>query len=174
MRSLLLAGCSTTAALYLKDWTNIEGKIERSDESSIYVWVEDESSEEDEVEVAILRRDIRDIDHPGITAATIGTILALVGSAVFGTLYNNMESCSDPDGSGTACFRAHIAFYVVGCPSIVIGVISTILAIWGWNTWGTSRAAAAPPDEPEGPKINPVALTDGERTYYGIGLSWSW
>jgi hypothetical protein len=69
--------------------------------------------------------------------------------------------CEEICGIGVALFSI---------PGFVVAIPSTIVSIWGWSTWGSSRSAAAY----HGPRMVPLAMTDGEKTYYGIGMSWAW
>jgi hypothetical protein len=54
------------------------------------------------------------------------------------------------------------------------GIVGGVAVIFAILSLAFLPSAAAPPDEPEGPKITPVAMTDGERTYWGLGMSWRW
>ena len=71
---LTACGCGTTTTIHLKDGTSIEGRIKRSDQTSIYVMSED-SSELVEIE----RGSVKDIDHPGDIHALVGTVLGVLG-----------------------------------------------------------------------------------------------
>ena len=159
--AILAFGCSTKATIYLKDGTSIEGEIKQSDRLAIYV----KSNDSDRV-VPIYRGSIKEIDHPGNVGAIIGTSLVLTGlTAVTLGIVNAVECDGGLCGIGTA---------ILTVPGIVIAFPSTIAAIWGWSTWAGSRSAAALPEVPVGPTVIPVALTDGEKIYWGVGMSWSW
>lgn len=140
---IFIAGCSTTATIYLKDETTVVGRIERGDYSSIFL---DGGKE-------INRSDIHDIDHPGNSAAIGGLLLApVIGFLTFGL------------------WMLFPTIYY----GIPLGIGSLGWSVWGLVTWSRSKLAAAQPDEPSGPKIIPVTITDGERTYWGLGMSWEW
>jgi hypothetical protein len=196
---LFVVGCSKTATIYLKDGGVVEGKIISSDYSSIRVapvkasyeteavkrktrppWAPEimeghtSSRPAPENEVRIVRSNIKDIDHPGNVVASIAGALSILGIAVSIAVYLPLRECeADPDVDKNCLGEALLAGFV-GIPSIVISGISLIPTIWGIITWSGSSSTAAPPEESEGPKITPVALTDGERTYWGLGMSWSW
>jgi hypothetical protein len=117
------------------------------------------------VEVPIAWQEIQDIDHPGSTAAAIGTTLGSIG-----LLLPLIGLAIDPDilkgGGGGPMYIATMAV-----PGVIFAISGIPVAIWGWCTWADSRSAAGPFSTP---KVSPVALTDGERMYYGLGLSWRW
>jgi len=46
-------------------------------------------------------------------------------------------------------------------------------AIWGFAVY-TESTNNAEPTEATGLNTAPVVLTDGEQTYYGAGVAWSW
>lgn len=145
---IISANCSRMATIHKKDGTVVEAMVVSSDASMIYLAGHEPVS----------RDSVRDIDHPGDVHAIIGTFLAVLGSASGIAMVFTM---GEYGGYGAA-------------PILGVGVPGAIVAIWGWYTWATSRSSAAPPEKPAGPKVTPVALTDGERTYYGLGLCWRW
>jgi hypothetical protein len=154
------AGCSTTATIHMRRGKVVEAKIEGGDSSNIYL-VGGRS---------IARKKIREIDHPGDVGAIVGGVLSVTSIAVSLVTLSDWQNCeTESDG----CLREALYFYFIGCPSIVIGIISTISAIGSYYTW-VGSVDAAKPRRRTSPKITPVALTDGERTYWGIGMSWSW
>jgi hypothetical protein len=171
-------GCSKTATIYMRDGSVIEGKILRSDESSIYVAEVEKCPKKIRNmrstkicfhdEVPVLRQEIRDIDHPGTVSASVGYTFAILGGAFSLALLSKTQDCQ-----GDECFGAGIVMTVFGLPSALVAVVGLITGIGGTVVWSTSHKAAKSP-EPSGPTIGPVALTDGEQTYYGLGLVWSW
>jgi|GEM_PF-1795072 len=154
---LLVSGCSTTAMIYLKDGTSIEGRIKRSDQPSIYVATEDSGEL-----ITIDRSNIEDIDHPGDIYALVGTVLGVLGWAAV-----IVAAVDDATCEGMFCGIGNDIVRGVG---LAVGIPSTAVSIWGWSVWGVSRFEATY----DGPKIAPLAMTDGERTYYGVGMRWSW
>jgi hypothetical protein len=232
----ILSGCSTTAFIYKKDGTIIEGKIRRSDASTIFVVPAEPSDEafvdpsriperaeatligelfeecisertvecrkdcrdtypsthtkadarrclsscldQDtaksfceviSVEVPIARSDINDIDHPGSSLSWIGLSMSTAGLAgfiIYRLILEGCEefACSDEESTGIK---------IMGL-AVLAGIINIPVWIWGTIVWLNSRSAATPPKKPKGPRISPVALTDGERTYWGLGMSWRW
>lgn len=175
---LFLASCGRTATIHMRDGSTIEGKIVRSDESSIYVAEVEKCPKKTRRfrstkicfhdEVPVLRQEIRDIDHPGDVSASIGLPLAAVAGGYSLALYSKSQDCEGDD-----CWGPGIAMAIIGLPCAIVAVVGLINGIYGTVVWSSSYKAAKPP-EPSGPTISPVALTDGEQTYYGVGLSWSW
>lgn len=154
---LLVGGCNTAATIYLKDGRIIEGKIKQSDSQSIYV----KSKDSDEV-IVVFRQSIKDIDHPGNGHAIVGTVL---GVAAWTAAITVVALEADCEGWGCG-----LGVALISVPGFAVAIPSTAVAVWGWTTWAGSRSAAAF----EAPRIAPLAMTDGERMYYGIGMSWSW
>ena len=144
---LFVTGCSTMATIYKKDGSIVEERIRASDSSSIHL--SDGST--------VTRADIRDIDHPGNVVVAVSSFPAVLGLVL-------TVGATQGDASGVFVF-------LIG---LCIAIPSTAANIWGWYTFGRSRSAAKPSRPPAGPKIVPVALTDGERTYLGLGMSWGW
>lgn len=175
---LFLSGCGRTATIYLRDGNTLEGKIVRSDESTIYVAEVEKCPKKMRKmrptkvcfhdEVPVLRQEIRDIDHPGTVAASVGFSLAFVGGLFSLSLLSEAQECQGDD-----CFAAGIAMTIYGLPSAILAVGGLIAGIGGTVIWSNSNKAAKPPESSR-PTISPIALTDGEQTYYGVGLSWFW
>lgn len=175
---LLVSGCSKTATIYMRDGASFEGKIVRSDESSIYVTHVRECPKKTrkvrsqkicyKEEEPVLRQEIDDIDHPGDISAAIGLTLAVVGATCSLSLLSAKQDCEGDD-----CWGSGLAMLYIGIPCACVAVVGALNGVGGLITWKNSRSAANPP-ESNGPKITPVALTDGERTYFGIGMIWSW
>lgn len=118
-------------------------------------------------EIPVPRRDIIEISHPGKTAAITGSVLTVVGafSSLFATPL--FYSCGEW-GCGSH------QLYAVGIAGIATAVVGLAVGTGGYISWLGSISAAKPIHEPSTPKITPVSMTDGERTYYGLGISWSW
>jgi hypothetical protein len=116
------------------------------------------------VEIPISRADIDDIDHPGDIAACIGWPLGVLGIVM--TTVVAISITHDEEVS------------VAAVPLFLLGAITTVssfvIAIWGTATYNRSIYAAMPPATRKKPSLTPVALSDGERTYWGLGMSWSW
>lgn len=177
--TVFLAGCSHAATIYLRDGTGYEGKIVSSDESSILLTqVEKCPSKErrgkpfracHRREVDIPRHEIRDVSHPGSISTWVGFITAAAGAACSISLYAAKEECSGPD----ECLGENIGWAFIGIPCACAAVVGVITGFSGLMRWDRSKKAVRPPRS-SGPKISPVALTDGEQAYYGLGLSWSW
>ena len=123
------------------------------------------SKESDLYEIPIARAEIIKIDHPGKTAATVGTVLGVIGGilAVGGGL-----GLAIADGWN----RLYCLFIAV--PGVAISVPSAIVASWGYHRMSASRSAAEPPTGHTFPRLSPVALSDGKQTYWGLGMSWRW
>jgi hypothetical protein len=100
----------------------------------------------------INKSDILDIDHPGNVHALVLTPIAAVAWAV-------------------AIYFLSYVNEGLGAVSLLVAIPATIGSGWGLVTWLGSRSAVAFPSKP---KITPVALSDGESTYWGLGMSWSW
>lgn len=177
--ALYLAGCSKTATIHMRDGTGFKGKIVRSDETSIFLAeVEKCPSKEQRgrpfkvcyrEEVQIPRQEIRDIDHPGATSVWLGFLVAGLGAACATSLYTGKEECT----GSYECIGENVGWAFIGIPCACAAVVGVITGFGGLMTWDNSRKAARPP-RPSGPKISPIALTDGEQAYYGVGVSWSW
>jgi hypothetical protein len=118
-------------------------------------------------EIPIPRRNIRDISHPGKTAAITGSVLTVVGA--FASLFATplFYSCGE---WGCGSYQ----LYALGIAGGIAAVVGLIVGTGGYISWLGSISAAKPTHEPSSPKIAPVSMTDGENTYYGLGISWSW
>lgn len=152
---LLLGGCHPKAYILLDDASEIEDKIVRSTTTTIYT----KSGHE------IPRERILEIDHPGNVAALAGTSAALVLAPIAYVFSVERDNCKDFDCFGAGFLHLGALYSAIGCAGI---------GLWGWIVWGTSRSAASPADEPAKPKVAPVALSDGWRTYYGMGITFHW
>jgi hypothetical protein len=232
----LITGCRTTALIHKKDGTVIEGKIRRSDASTIFV-VPTEPSEGNviepskipervhgtiipelldecveertvkckqkckdkfpvdytkaealkcvkscpdrdtarslcevvSVEIPILRTAIDDIDHPGSSHSCIGLSISAAGVAGFIAVYFINKNTGEDGLSNN-----QQTGMIVSLLAMISGVISVPVWIWGTIVWAGSSSAAAKPRKRRRPRIRPLAMTDGERTYWGLGMSWSW
>lgn len=152
---LVLAGCSKTATIYMIDGSVHEAEIVGGSKRSIFLKGVQE----------LVRDEIIVIDHPGNVEAIIGTIGFAVLTPVTIIGYIEHSTCSEWECLGT------LAIIISGLSG---AITSTVFAIWGWYTWGISNIAASQTDGTVKPYIAPVALTDGERTYWGLGMSWRW
>jgi hypothetical protein len=121
------------------------------------------------VEIPIARSDIVDIDHPGSLHACIGLSASAAGLAGFIAMYFINKNTGENGLSGNQATGM-----IVSLLAMISGAISIPVWIWGTIVWADSTSAAVPPRKPGGPKIRPVALSDGERSYYGLGLVWIW
>jgi hypothetical protein len=234
--AILMTGCSTTAFIYKKDGMVIEGKIKRSDASTIFV-VPAEPSDESFVDpsriperakailirelfeecisertvecrkdcrtsypsthtkadarrclsscldqdtaksfceplsvlVPIARSDIDDIDHPGSSLSWIGLSMTTAGLAGYVAYRLILKGCGE-----FGCSKQESTGIKTMGLVVLAGIINIPVWIWGIVVWSSSRSAAVPPKNTNAPKISPVSMTDGEKTYYGLGLSWSW
>jgi len=156
---LTACGCGTTATICKKNGSVVEATIVRSDQSNIYL----------ANGRTVARAEISEIDHPGDVLAVAGVIMSAVGLGVgmVGVIILNgpcEELCGLRDLVGGSMSGS-------GALLLAAGVYS---AIWGWITFRDSSSAAEAPEEISGPMIAPIVMADGENTYYGIGMSWSW
>ena len=233
---LILPGCRTTAFIHKKDGTVLEGKIRRSDATTVFI-VPAEPSEDNvvhpsdipervnatlvqeildeciaertvkcrkrckesypsthtkadamrcmsacldqdtarslceviSVEIPIARADIDDVDHPGSSHACIGLSLTGAGAIAFGAALILSRSTGEEGLSDD-----EVAWCSAGLLVALAGIISVPVWIWGSVVWLDSSSSYAPPVKRKKPKLKPLALSDGERTYWGMGLSWSW
>jgi hypothetical protein len=145
----------------MKDGTVVEGKVERSDASSIYL--------ADDTVVA--RAEIKEIHHPGAISGAVGTVIGVAG---VGFLIAGCIGLATHDDSEDSRPFEGLGNWFLAIFGAVLVIPSTLTAVWGFTTMSSSKSAAAPPYEPERPKVGPVTLTDGERTYWGLGMSWRW
>jgi hypothetical protein len=114
------------------------------------------------MEIPIARSDIVEIDHPGDSRAGLSIGFAVVG-ALLTTAGALMAGQGGPAGAG---FGA-----AIGIPGIVILIPSTIGAVWNIYVYYDSKQAA---ERLTLTGISPVALSDGERIYWGLEMSWRW
>lgn len=123
-------GCSTYATVLRTDGRSVEADITSSDEHYLYL-------RNDEVGSGyIARSQVKDIDHPGSVAASLGALGAVVGSLlVVGGMANAVSCSGDLCGSGTAAYAI---------PGTILGVGSVPPLIWGWAVWADSSSAAEP------------------------------
>jgi hypothetical protein len=157
--ALLAAGCSRSATIHMKGGGIVRGEIARSDAASIYVKAESSGEER-----AVSRANIHEIDHPGDILGVIGTILAVPSMvlAIVGVAFY----CEAPPSVGETVGTVSI---VTG---LVIGIPSIVVAIGGFSRYSESADAARL--DLDKPRIAPSVMSDGTRTYWGLGMSWSW
>lgn len=224
---LLVLGCSTTATIYMKDGSVVEGEIRRTDATDILVFpkearegkgdyptgileqeildeciktrinkcrkkckrqhtiIEDlrrcakscpdretakNVCEPTSVVIPVPRAEIDDISHPGKTAAIIGTLLMVVGgtAGLIATLHGP-RLCGE-----YGCTFAELAIIYGGLLLDIGAVVGLFVAGWGYSKWFASSGAANWECYPDRPKLSPVAITDGQRTYLGLGFSYVW
>ena len=182
--ALLSAGCSKTATIYTKDGAAIAGKIERSDASSIF-YLPVKECEHKKVgikrvcfaeETVLSRSDVRDIDHPGDVLFIASTSVAgalLLTSAVGIYFWVENDRSRENDGDSKYAIGGYGA-ELIALPSLALAAVSAVPAILGWVTWSDSKSASNTAKDPTEPEIRPVALTDGEKTYWGLGIYWIW
>lgn len=147
---LFIAGCNTTATIKMK-YSTVESKITGSDDMFVHL----------ENGARIHKNSILDIDHPGNVHALVCAPL-MVGGWVVALYY--MDDYN----------KGHLYANVLGLPSLLVAIPSTIVSIWGFAVWIRSRIATGSLESTTRQKITPIALSDGERTYWGIGMSWRW
>jgi hypothetical protein len=116
---VVLSGCGTSATVRLNNGRTVQGAIVAGDQSAIYLDVGDDEG------VTVPRRVIRDVDHPGNGAATVGVILLAYGVA---NIAVGLPQC-DKNG---ATFCAGV-FLPAG--------LGLALATYGLTVWGGSRKA---------------------------------
>lgn len=121
---------------------------------------------------AVDRNEIADIDHPGNVAAIIATSLTAASLVLF--TWGIIRVAEIAGCEGEYCGLLDVVGLFMILSGSAVGIPSIMATGWGWSTWSRSKSLAAPPEETIAPKITPVALSDGERTYWGLGLSWQW
>lgn len=127
------------------------------------------------VEIPIARADIDDIEHPGETHTLVGMSLTLAGIGGLVVASYISQNCGKGiEDHNPGCTDNEMAGVLAGGLVMIAGIISLPVWIWGTIVWAGSSSAAVPPRRPRGPKIRPVAISDGERSYYGLGLIWIW
>jgi hypothetical protein len=118
-------------------------------------------------EIGIPRAQIEDIDHPGDIQAIITSPLTAWGIAMIVWRLTCLGLCNASDecrpDEGLTYRRLGFGFFLV--------LLTSPTTIWGWVNWLRSRSAATPPDWLQ---VGPQTMSDGRRTYYGIGMSLSW
>ena len=125
------------------------------------------------VVIPVSRTDIENISHPGKTAALVGTLaIALGGAGGFLLMVYGSATYGD-DGYEYRTEAGPVLFWL-GLFVEAAAVASVFVAIWGYAKWMGSSSAATPPKDTAGPKISPVAVNDGRRTYYGLGFTFNW
>jgi hypothetical protein len=118
----------------------------------------------------VSRSNIEDISHPGKTAAIISTLLMMFGGpGGFGMMIYANSACGEYGYND-----AELALVWGGLLLEVAALASVFVAIWGYAKWIGSSSAAAPKKDTTGPKLTPVTMSDGQRTYLGAGLRFDW
>jgi hypothetical protein len=227
----IITGCRTTALIHKNDGTVIEGKIRRSNGSTVFVvpsvpsekgnialaqiperadaiivpeileeCIADHKSkckrecvdrypirytkaqatdcmkacpavdsakslcEEVSIELPFARADIREIDHPGNIETCVGWPLGVLGIAMTVT---GLYSVAHIEGASYYAIPLFLVGAIVTIPGFLVAIRGTVL-------YSRSKSAAKPHDTLKRTNITPVALSDGERTYWGLGMSWRW
>jgi hypothetical protein len=125
------------------------------------------------VVIPVSRSDIKDIRHPGKTAALVSTLAIALGCPGGYLLMVYGGATYGDDGFEYRTEAGPILAWI-GLFIEAAVVASVFVAIWGYAKWTGSRSAATPPKDTAGPKISPVAVTDGRRMYYGLGFTFNW
>jgi hypothetical protein len=134
----LLTGCGTTATITRANAPAIDAKIVRSDKDEVYV--ETTSGEA----MTVPRGEIKDVDHPGNVAATIGALVTAYGVA------NVAVGLSECDHQGAAYCAGVFTPVSIGLP----------VMLWGLVTYGSSVSALGKPAAPQRTGRMFVAPTD--------------
>jgi hypothetical protein len=124
-------GCA--AAVTLKDGRTIDGRILRSDASTIYIKPRGSAAE-----LAISREEISDINHPGDVVGLIGTAPLLTALILLSMALATRDNCN-PNGEYCGFEEAMIAIWA-GIPLASIGLG---LELGGWIPYGISKSAAS-------------------------------
>lgn len=115
---ILVAGCGSTADVFMKDGTLVQGEITSGNRNTIYVNADGE-------EVTVPRSQIKDIDHPGNGVATVGLILGAYGALNIAV-------------GASKCHEEGKAF----CTAVFVpAAVGVALATYGLAVWGSSRKA---------------------------------
>ena len=127
----LSSACSTSAAVERRSGPTLVGTIEASDANRLYLTMGENER------YWVDRSDITDIDHPGKTGTTVGSMLIVLGGGLLAlSPFLSNDCVSD-------CFlsRRGLALFV-GVPTLVTG-ISVLLTNLAHHR--RSVAAAEPP-----------------------------
>lgn len=143
-----VTGCGTAAIITKKDGTMVEGTIRASDSDQIYLDTPERGG--------ISRQSIKDIDHPGNVAATIGGVLA--GYGIANIVIGAPQYCTGYQSSGAGCTGVFL-------PAVIGGSLLT----YGLLTWSSSVDAAGKSEKSTARRLTvvPVASTDKTNQYYG-------
>lgn len=117
-------GCTTTATIVTTERT-LEARLEKGDAEHLPVVTEWGHRE------VLLRKDLRDVDHPGNVLAVVGGILA--GSGLIDLL-----------GASSLCFSGGSARSSVCATFLAPVLIGLPMLVWGFWAWTNSRAAVEP------------------------------
>ena len=147
-----LVGSGSVARITMRDSSSVEGEIVAS--SNHYVSVETDEGDED-----VPRQEIRDIDHPGNVAATIGGILMGFGALNIAVGFSQ-------------CDKRGVAFCIGVMTPEVFGLG---LFVYGFKIWRTSVINS----RPAGPggrlalrmRVAPMLLMAGETRTGGLQLA---
>jgi hypothetical protein len=121
------SGCTTTATIVTTQRT-LEARLEKGDAEHLPVVTEWGHRE------VLLRRDIRDVDHPGNVLAVVGGILTAMGVIDLSTF-------------GPMCVRGTFGAGGVCATAAGMAIAGAPMFVWGLWTWLRSREAAEPPED---------------------------
>lgn len=122
----LLFGCGTSANVVLQDGRELEGKIVRADDETIYL---DDGGES----IGVRRGEVAEIDHPGNVLATIGALITAYG------LYNIMVAAPHCSREGNAYCLGVFAPAAVGLPMLIAGG-----SVFGGSVWAMQPPTVKP------------------------------
>jgi hypothetical protein len=117
---MLICGCSTTATISRINGVDFDAKITHSDRELLFLKTEGGP------EVAIPRKEVSDIDHPGNGTAVFGGLLSAYGAL---NIAAGIGTCSEVGGA-----------YCVG--TFLPAAVGLPMLIWGLRTWSNSTSAA--------------------------------
>jgi hypothetical protein len=182
--------CSRWAVIQRQDGSKIAGEIKRSDAtlicldsgpkpSCIRTRPADECRKPSPMpvgicsasEVAVARKEIADVSHPGLFGMVSGSILVAVGSVGvgFAVSFYSKIGCE-----GDICYSYRPASYQLGLPSLALLGVGLVPLISSIMNYFDSKALFERTEESSGTTVAPLALTDGDKTYWGLGLGWEW
>ena len=137
--AVALLGCGTSATITRNGGTAFDAKIVDSDAEFLHL-------ESDEHGAGLIRRDVvREIDHPGNVAATIGSVLLGFGVAMIAGGVAMEAACSSEDS--VLCELKPVAFMIVpGSAYAAVGLGTAIYGyvVWGGSAWRAGHTEGAP------------------------------
>ncbi len=138
-----LTGCSHQATLTLHDGGSVDAEIVGSDPYYLYVKSDTHGP------LMVHRGAVKDVDHPGNVAATLGTLGFAAGlmGVILGAAVT--AECSE--------FCGVLPFFII-VPSASLTALSVPAAIWGYAAWGGSVSAAEGQPPPRLGAPRPAAI----------------